>query len=66
MGMGSQQINYNYNYHSLAVLPTGKTRYLLNRRLGGPQGRFGWVKKIMPPLGVKPRTVQPVVGHCTN
>jgi hypothetical protein len=30
-------------------LPPGKTRYTLYRRLGGPQGRSGQVRKISPP-----------------
>ena len=30
-------------------LPPGKTRYTLYRRLGGPQGRSGQVRKIWPP-----------------
>jgi len=30
------------------------------RRLGGPQGRSGQVRKISPPPGFDPRTVQPV------
>jgi hypothetical protein len=30
-------------------LPPGKTRYPLYRRLGGPQGRTGQVRKISPP-----------------
>jgi len=30
-------------------LPPGKTRYLLYRRLGGPQSRSGQVRKISPP-----------------
>ena len=30
-------------------LPPGKTRYPLYRRLGGPQGRSGQVRKISPP-----------------
>jgi hypothetical protein len=29
------------------ILPAGKTRYPLYRRLGGPQGRYGQVRKIM-------------------
>jgi len=42
-------------------LPPGKTRYPLYRRLGGPQGRSGQVRKISPPPpGFDPRTVQPV------
>jgi len=41
-------------------LPPGKTRYPLYRRLGGPQGRSGQVRKISPQPGFDPRTVQPV------
>jgi hypothetical protein len=41
-------------------LPPGKTRYPLYRRLGGPQGRSGHVRKISPPLEFDPRTLQPV------
>jgi hypothetical protein len=35
--------------HAPAALPPGKTRYSLYRRLGGPQGRSGQVRKISPP-----------------
>ena len=42
------------------------TLYLLYRRLGGPQGRSGRVRKVLPPLGFDPRTVQPVTSRCTN
>ena len=42
------------------ILPPGKTRYPLHKRLGGPQGRSGQVWKISPPPGFDPRTVQPV------
>jgi hypothetical protein len=41
-------------------LPPEKTRYPSYRRLGGPQGRSGQVRKISPPPGFDPRTVQPV------
>jgi hypothetical protein len=34
-------------------LPTGKTRYPLYRRLGGPQGRSGQVRKISPSTGIR-------------
>ena len=54
MGVGGQG-------HGYAVLPPGKTRYPLYRRLGGPQGRSGRVRKIPPPPGFDPRTVQPVL-----
>ena len=47
-------------------LPPGKTRYPLYRRLGGPQGRSGQVRKISPPPGFDLRTVQPVASHYTD
>jgi hypothetical protein len=37
------------------------TRYPLYRRLGGPQGRSGRMRKISSPRGFDPRTDQPVV-----
>jgi hypothetical protein len=43
----------------------GKTRSPLYRRLGGPQGRSGQVRKISPPLGFDPRTVQPFANLYT-
>ena len=46
MGVGGQ-------YHALAVLPPGKTRYPLYRRLGGPQGLSGRVQKTSPPAGIR-------------
>ena len=36
-----------------AALPSGKTRYLFYRRLGGPQGRSRWVQKISPLTGIR-------------
>jgi hypothetical protein len=48
------------------LYPPGKTRYLLYRRLGGPQGRSGLVRKFWPPPGFDPRTVQPVVSRYTD
>ena len=44
-------------------LPPGKTRYPLYKRLGGPQGRSGQVRKISPPPGLDPRNVQPVASR---
>jgi len=44
----------------------GKTRYPLNRRLDGAQGRSGKVRKISPPPWFDPRTVQPIVSHYTD
>jgi hypothetical protein len=47
-------------------LTSGKIRYPLYRRLGGPQGRSGQVRKISPPPGCDPRTVQPVGSLYTD
>ena len=40
-------------HHAPAALPPGKTRYPLYRRLGGPQGRSGRVRKISPTTGIR-------------
>jgi hypothetical protein len=47
MGVGGQR-------HAPAALPPGKTRFPLYRRLGGPQGRSGRVRKISPTPGFDP------------
>ena len=52
--------------HAPAALSPGKTRYPLYRRLGGPQGRSGRVRKISTSLGFDPRTVQPVASRYTD
>jgi hypothetical protein len=50
-----------------AALPPGKeTPYQLYRRLGGPQGRSGRVRKISPPPGFDPRPVKPVASRYTD
>jgi len=46
--------------------PRRKTRYPLYRRLGGPRGASGQVRKISPPPGFDSRTVQPVASRYTN
>jgi hypothetical protein len=46
--------------------PGKETRYPLYRRLGGPQGRTGRVRKISPRPGFDPRTVQPVSSRYTD
>ena len=53
MGVGGQ-------HHASAALPPGKVRYPLYRRLGGPHGWYGRVRKILLPPGFDPQTVQPV------
>ena len=45
--------------HAPATLPPGKT-------LGEPQSRSGRVRKISPPPGFDPRTVQPVASRYTD
>jgi len=46
-------------------LPPGKTRYPFYRRLGGPQGRSGRAENVVP-IGIRSRTVQPVVSRYTD
>jgi hypothetical protein len=45
--------------HAPAALPPGK-------RLGGAQGRSGRLRKISPPPGFDPLTVQPVASRYTD
>jgi hypothetical protein len=52
--------------HALAALLPGKTRYLLYRGWVGTQGRSGRVRKISPPQGFEPWTVQAVVPRYIN
>jgi len=52
--------------HAPAALYPGKTRYPLYRKLGGPKSRSGQVRKISPPPGFNPRTVEPVASRCTD
>ena len=53
-------------HHAPAALPPGKTRYPLYRRLGGPHGRSGRVRKISSLPGFDPRTDQPVASRYTD
>ena len=53
-------------HHAPTALPPGKTRYPLYRGLGRPQGQSGRVRKISPPPGFDPRTVQPVASRYTD
>jgi hypothetical protein len=48
------------------TLPPVKTRYPLYRRLRGPQGLSGQVRKISPPPGFDPRAAQPVGSRYTD
>ena len=49
-----------------AALPPGETRYPLYRILGGPQRRSERARKMLPPPGFDPRTVQPLASRCTD
>jgi len=53
-------------HHTPADLHLGKTLYPLYRRVGGPQGRTGQMRKFSPPPGFDPRTVYPVASRCTD
>jgi hypothetical protein len=68
----AQQVNigYLYSFSNLGArwggwstprtgrfTPGRETRYWFYRRLGGPQGRSGRVRKTTPPPGFDPRTV---------
>jgi len=47
-------------------LHPGKNRYPLYKRLGGPQGRSGQVRKISPLQEFDSRTVHPVASRYTD
>ena len=63
---GEQRYTQLYSFMTMALegsegsalrpgcsLPPKNTRYLLYRRLGGPQDRSGQVRKISPPTGIR-------------
>jgi hypothetical protein len=52
--------------HAPATLLPGKNWCPLYRRLSVLQGRSGLVRKISPPPGFNPRTVQPVQSRYTD
>jgi len=52
--------------HDQAALSPGNTRYPSYRWLGGRQGRSERARKISPPSGFDPRTVQPVASRYTD
>ena len=49
--------------HTLAARTPGMIRYPLYRRLDGPQGRSGRLRKISLPPGLEPQIVQPVASR---
>jgi hypothetical protein len=48
------------------LTPGKENRYPLYRRLGGPKGRTGRVRKISPPPGFDAGTIQPVARRYTE
>jgi len=52
--------------HDPVALPSGKTGYPLFRKLDGPQGRSGLLRKIPPPPGFDHRIIQPVASSYTD
>ena len=52
--------------HAPTALPPVKTRYPLHRRLGGPRGKAGRMRKISPAPAFETRTVRPVAGLYTD
>ena len=58
-GVGGQR-------HAPAVLLLGKTRYPLYRRLGGPRGRSGRVRKNSLPPEFDPLTIQLVASSYSD
>jgi hypothetical protein len=55
--------------HAPVAVPQGETRYPLDRRLGGPQNRFGHggeEKNSQPLPGLEPPNIQPVAQRYTT
>ena len=46
--------------------PGKESHYPLYRRLGGPRGQSGWVRKLSSPTGFDFRISQPVASRYTN
>ena len=74
---GSRGIALPFHYHGTRrgegsasrpdrSLAPRKTRYPMYRRLGRLQGRSGQVRKISPPPGFDPPTVQPITSRYTD
>jgi hypothetical protein len=59
MGVGGKR-------HAPAALSPGKNQRLFYRRLGGPQGRSGRMRKISPQPGFDAQTAQPVTIRYTD
>ena len=65
LGPRHSRWGWGFNLTPWPPLPPGRTRYPLYRRLGGPQGRSGRAKNLVP-TGIRSQTVQPVVSRYTD
>ena len=52
--------------HATAALSPGNTQYQPYRKLGGPQGRSGRMRKISPQPKFDPQTIRAVESHYTD
>ena len=59
MGVGGQR-------YVPSALPPEEPQYLLYRKVGGFQYRYGQLCKISPPPKFDPWTVQPVANRCKD
>ena len=57
---------YVANARPRPFTPPGMTSCPLYRKMGGPQGRSGRMRRASPPPGFDPRTIQPVVNRYTG
>ena len=55
-----------FNATTRPLYPGKQTRNLLDRRLSGHKGGSKRVRKISPPPGFDPRTVQPLASRYTD
>ena len=63
---GGVEMEVGVQRHALVSLSPGMRRNPFYRRLGGPKGLYGRVRKISPPPGFDPWTVQPVANRYTD
>jgi hypothetical protein len=63
--LSCSQVKVKPSLEQASLLPK-QTQYPSCRRLGGPHSCSVRKRKISPPQGFDPRTVQPVVNHYTN
>jgi hypothetical protein len=62
LSLTSAQYGVGGQRHAPVVLFPGMSRYPMYRKLGSPQRWSERVRRISPPLGFDPRTVQPVAS----